>query len=145
VTAKTKTPDAFGSILAALRAMYEAEIARLADVLRPRIMSGEFSGNTGIDQRTKVRGPDQGDPCHMQLEDELRKTHPWVATPSGARAVLACSTWPDRGSCTRDETGGWTDREIAAECMSHDILAAAASRGWVKPYCDAQPYTLRAA
>lgn len=140
----TRTPmisDAFGSILIALRAAYEAEIARLADVYRPRILAGEFSGDEQRD------GPviSSGDPRYLRLEREIEKTHPWISGGGRERerlAVVTCSRWLitiDKAA-TDPKTGarlgtGWdgdfADR-FAAECMAHDILAVAAERGWVK-------------
>jgi hypothetical protein len=134
VTASSRKPDLFSGVLAALQAAYAQEVRRLADEYRLRILAGEFSGLEGVDRICGVEriGPDQGGPRHIRLEQELKR-HPWIRSTYGARAVLACSSWPDRAGCTRDDAPG-TDREIAAESMSHDILAVAVERGWVKPY-----------
>jgi hypothetical protein len=140
----TKTPDLFGSLLAALCAAYETELARLADIYRPRILAGEFSGNTGVDGDR--RGPEQGDPCHLRLERELGGSHPWLATQRGRLAVEAASKWIT-SNFVSGETGAPENElgDCAAECMAHDVLSVAAERGWVKRYKDAQPYTLRVA
>ena len=138
---------AFNSVLGALRAVYEAEIERLADVYRPRILAGEFS----------ERASNTGDVAFLGLERDLEKTHPWITGGERERlAVVACSRWLQAAgkACTNPKTGktlslGWdgdfADR-LAAECMSHDVLAVAAKRGWVKPMRfigDALPYALR--
>jgi hypothetical protein len=135
VTAPARKPDLFSGVLAALQTAYAEEVRRLADEYRPRILAGEFSGFEGIDRIGGVDriGPDQGAPRHIRLENDLEKRHPWIRTTHGARAVLACSSWPDRPGCSRDDAPG-TDRQIAAESMAHDVLAVAVERGWVKPY-----------
>jgi hypothetical protein len=140
MTAPTKRPDAtFPAMLSALAALYQAELERLVEELRPRILAGDFSGSTA---------PPNDEPRHMHLEAELRASHPWVRTSHGARAVLACSSWPDHRDCSRYELDGWHDRDLAAESMAHDVLAVASRRGWIKPYrlrYDAHRYALRVA
>jgi hypothetical protein len=123
VTARAKKPDAFGSMLDALRALYEQELARLADLYRPRILAGEFSGN----------GPDG--PRYLALERELGKTHPWLATQRGRLAVEAASRWITSEHISVGD--GATEYELgdcASECMANDVMAVAAERGWVRHY-----------
>lgn len=152
---ETKNHEAFSGILGALRAVYEAEIARLADAYRPRILAGEFSGET---PPGPIRGVPQDEPRYLALERELEKTHPWVTGGERERlAVVACSRWlkdVEEARIARDGTVldvGWdaefADR-LAAECMSHDILGVAASRGWVRrlrTLQDPRPYALKVA
>jgi hypothetical protein len=140
MTARAKVPGAFGAALEALRAIYDAEIARLADLYRPRILAGEFSG----------RGPD--DLPFIGLEEELERTHPWARDTRAGRAVLAVSAW---AYDDRNSLGGGPSVELegeglaseVGECMGRDVLAVAANRGWVKRYRenDARPYALRVA
>jgi hypothetical protein len=137
----TKKPDAFGSILAALAAVYEAEIARLADLYRPRILAGEFSGRHSADALAFLR-----------LEEEIAATHPWARDLRAGRSVLAVSPWAysdwtSFGHGCETELAGPALGEEVAECMSHDVLALAAARGWVKRYRehDEAPYALRVA
>jgi hypothetical protein len=141
MTTKTKTPDTFAVLLSALQAVYQDEINRLADVYRPRILAGEFSGTT---PPGPVRGDPRDEPRHLALERDIEKTHPWITGGERTRlAVVACSRWLEafEKACTNPRTGekvcnGWDGDfadQFAAECMSHDILAVAASRGWVRP------------
>ncbi len=127
-------PDVFASFVGAFRAMYQDEIERLADVYAERIIVGEFSG-----------APPQGDPRYMILEDDLAKTHPWVATQPGRLMVVACSRWLTKGYIS-GENGAVENLlgDCGAECMAADVLAVAAERGWVESYNDGEnPYALR--
>jgi hypothetical protein len=147
VTATKKKPDAFGSMLCAMQAAYEDEIHRLADALRARILAGEFSGST---PPGPVRGDPRDEPRYLVLERELEKTHPWLATLRGRLAVEAASRWivareKAMGDCTDGIVYGPGDH--AAECMTHDILAVAAARGWVRRmrHINDETYELRVA
>lgn len=131
--AATKNHEAFTGIIGALTAVYEAEILRLAaETYRERILMGEFSGDASRD----------GGPAHKRLEDELEGTHPWTKDVALARAVLAVSGWGRNENSTIApgsglEVGLTFDAGLAgevAECMAHDILAVAVSRGWVRGY-----------
>lgn len=130
--AATKNCEAFTGIIGALKAVYEAEILRLAETRRERILAGEFSGDTSRD----------GGPAHKRLEDELEATHPWARDVALARAVLAVSGWARNENSTIAPGSGLDvgltfDDGLAgevAECMAHDILAVAVSRGWVRGY-----------
>ncbi len=125
--ATKKKPDAFGSLLAALQALYEDEIHRLVEVYRPRILAGEFSGHER-DESEK----------YLRLERELRETHPWLATERGQHAAVAASR-----CLARTLEGGYrVDSLDGAECMGHDIMDLAAARRWVKRD---EPYALRVA
>lgn len=139
----TKKPDLFTSMLPALRAAYDAEIARLADVYRTRILSGEFSGRDNA-----------GDLAHTHLERELESTHPWATDTHAGRAVLAVSPWAHSeyssvsvGSGLEVDLSGPNLASEVGECMAHDILAVASALGWVKRYRerDPAPYLLRVA
>lgn len=137
--AGAKNQEAFAGILGALKAVYEAEIERLTELYRPRILAGEFSGCTPPGPRPWLGD----DPRYLALERELEKTHPWVTASEQSRlAVVACSRWVTMAhkAATNPKTGeeldmGWGADfadTLAAECMMQDILNAAAERGWVK-------------
>jgi hypothetical protein len=154
--ATKRKPDTFGSLLAAMQATYEDEIHRLADLYRPRILAGEFSGST---PPGPIRGDPRDEPRYLALERDLEKTHPWITGGERSRlAVVACSRWlvASTKACTDPKTGdrvslGWDGDfadKLAAECMTHDVLAVAAARGWIRPmrYISApEPYALRVA
>lgn len=139
-------PDAFPAALDALRAIYAAELDRLADVYRARILAGEFS-----DDGDGNRVP------YQDLERALGASHPWLATQSGRLAVEACSPYLARRVevLTHPRTGAvlldgieHEQGDMGAECMTHDLLAVAAKRGWVTPlrYLNAaRLYALRVA
>jgi hypothetical protein len=139
VSRPTKKPDAFASALVVIRAAYGEEICRLAEAYRPRILSGEFSG------RDK-----EGDPAHMRLEQEIAERHPWARRGALGRAVLAVSPWVTDGRSALAELeialeGPGLACEVG-ECVCHDVLAAAAKRGWVEPLRkidERAPYRLR--
>jgi hypothetical protein len=136
-----KKPDTFGALLCAMQAAYEDEIHRLADLYRPRILAGEFSGST---PPGPVRGDPRDEPRYLALERDLEKTHPWITGGERTRlVVVACSRWLTAAdkACMDPKSGekvslcwdGDFADAFAPECMAHDILAVAASRGWVKP------------
>jgi len=146
--AAMKTPklDAFDAMLTAFRAIYDAEIGRLADRYRARILDGEFSGDTP---------PPNDGPRFLALAEELEKTHPWLSTQRKRIMVVAASHWLEAEDAamtdprTGDRLGEAVQHEqgdTAAECMMRDILAVAADLGWVKPMRyvnDDEPYELR--
>lgn len=135
MTTNSSRPDAFSALLDALGATYEAEIARITDVNRTRILGGEFSG----DERDET-------PRYLRLEKELEK-HPWLKTKSGRLAVESVSEWSRSGHVSAED-GAVEHRmgDCAAECMAHDVLALAVARGWVKGYRPMGPsYVLKVA
>lgn len=120
MTTKTKS-DAFSALLTAQRAVYEAEIKRLADLYRLRILAGEFCGS------------DHGGPSYMHLESEMA-AHPWLATKQGRITVVACSHRVTTGNISAES--GVSENEYgdcAAECMTFDTLREAAARKWLRP------------
>ncbi len=127
--AGTMNHEAFTGIFGALRAVYQAEVERLADVLRLRILAGEFSG---------TENDGRGDPAHNRLQEELEKTHPWAQGEELGRAVLAVSPWAYSDKCTMVGLGVEFDdvglRSEVSECLAHDVLELAVSRGWVRGY-----------
>lgn len=148
--AGAKNQEAFTGIFGALKAVYEAEIERLTEFHRPRILAGEFSGST---PPIRISGIPQDEPRHIALEREIEKTHPWARDAEMGRAVLAVSGWAynDHSSLLDGamEIGmdlhGGLGREVG-ECLAHDILTLAASRGWVKGYKPLGPsYVLKVA
>jgi hypothetical protein len=141
--AGAKNHGAFTGILGALKAVYEAEIERLADAYRTRILAGEFSGDV----------TPGGDSKHRELEDEIEAVHPWPRDVALGRAVLAVSPWAfgtestvTPGSGLEVSLFGAALAGEVAECMAHDVLALAVARGWVKSYRRLGPsYVLRVA
>jgi hypothetical protein len=126
MNAATK-PDPFSSLLAALRAVYEAEIERLADVYRTRILAGDFSGTDESKDEARF----------FRLQEEITKRHPWAKCGSLARAVLAVSPWAvDRrstlGHGLEITFEGPELAEEAGECMARDVLGLAIERGWLR-------------
>ncbi len=124
-------PSAFDHLVAAAMALYEEEMERLADELRPRILAGEFSDASGRD----------GAPGWMVLMRHLEETHPWMTTQRKQLVTTAASRWLDREekALTDPADGKVLSGGIsceagldALECMAHDVLAVAAARGWVK-------------
>jgi hypothetical protein len=118
---KRANPDAFTALLTAQRAVYEAEIRRLADHYRLRILSGEFCGGDGTGPR------------YMALETELQG-HPWLATKQGRITVVACSHRVTSGDFSAES--GATENEYgdgASECLTFDVMREAAARKWIKP------------
>jgi hypothetical protein len=72
----TTKKAAFVAMVEALRALYDAEIERLTDKYRPRILAGEFSGW-------------EPDVQYLRLADELSRTRggaPRASCPSRLRA-----------------------------------------------------------
>lgn len=125
-----KTTDAFSNALSLLRCLYEAEIERLSGEYRARILAGEFS----------TTNDDEG-PNFLRLERELAASHPWLADQRGRLVAEACSRWlaDKEKALTHPRTGErlgegveYDPGDMAAECMAHDVLAVAASRGWVR-------------
>ena len=143
---KTSKLDAFDAMLTAFRAIYDAEIGRLADRYRARILDGEFSGDTP---------PPNDGPRFLALAEELEKTHPWLATQRKRVMVVGAAHWwleKEEAAMTDPKTGvtlaegvELEQGEVAAECMAHDILAVAAGLGWVKPmrFLNDDAYALR--
>lgn len=131
----TTKPEAFGTLLAALREVYETEIARLADLYRPRILAGEFSGDRPNDAGVRVQ----------DLEEELARVHPWAQTFELAMVVIGVSPWTrtSSGECTVEISSARVARSSAGECLAHDVLAAATRRGWIRFARD--PYPVRRA
>jgi hypothetical protein len=142
-----QTPFDFVSILEQLRAAYEAEIARLVELYRPRILAGEFSGLEDVDPLGR-RGQGIGGPRFQRLGRELLRDHPWLANERSCAIVAACSTWfwRCRAEGARQEISGCND-ESADDCLVHDVLAAAARLGWIQSYGEdlneEHPYRVR--
>jgi hypothetical protein len=121
-----------------LRALYSAEVERLAEEFEPRIRAGEFSG---YDASEAAR--------YDQLADELRASHPMLDSLDRPElndcngpsiALVGVSDWPARRDALIDAYFKAEGVEIgfgeadASECLAMDVLDAAARRGWVKPY-----------
>lgn len=143
MTTATHHHEAFTGIFGALRAVYEAEIGRLTEAYRARILAGEFSGTADAGR---------GDPAYIRLENELEKAHPWAQSAELGRAVLAVSGWAHSDHATFEnglEAGLNLDDGLGAEvaeCLAHDVLALAVRRGWVKGYKPNAPaYLLKVA
>ena len=145
--AANSKPSPFDHLVAAMAALYEEELLRLVDQLRPRILAGEFSD---------VPGKDDG-PRWQVLGDHLMRTHPWLATERGRQVTEAVTHWHERPTkaATNPKDGsvlGWGGEDNpgdnAGEWMAHDILWVAAARGWVKRMRyinDSDTYALRVA
>lgn len=136
--------QALAPLLTPIRAAYEAEIARLADEYRPRILAGEFMGHE--DERGGVQN---GDPRVMRLEWELRDSHPWCreGSPEGW-VVMAVSPWREESARLTKKHGIDYEPDCAEQCMREDIMALAVRRGWVQRYhhpYDPHPYKPRVA
>jgi hypothetical protein len=136
----TPWQSAWSIVLEGARGIYANEVERLCTELRPRLLAGEWSGHRGQDV------------AHCHLEWELETTHPWAAKEGEegpeARLVLAVSSWPDREArmCAAAKLSGNEYGVTAGECLAHDVLAAAAKRGWVEPLRkidERAPYRLR--
>jgi hypothetical protein len=142
-----KTPAPLDCLLATLADQYEEEIHRLADELQPRILAGEFSGIPG------------GWPGWLVLASHLEGSNKWLATRRRRLVTLAACRWLEREEKALTDpmdghllsggvVGDGVDDRAAGECMSHDVLAVAAARGWVKRMGfinDPDPYALKVA
>lgn len=123
MTATTKRPDAFGSMLTAFATLYKGEIERLADENRGRILAGELSG---YDDR-------MSEPRYFRFERELEERHPWLRTIRGSMAVIGISSWTRDPRNNVELSEDRIIRNSAAECMVNDVMLLAVARGWVKP------------
>jgi hypothetical protein len=114
-----RTTHAFAAVVAELRDLYDQEVSRLAEALRPRIQAGEFSGN------------DDDGPRYLRLADELLATHPWLKTDRLKAMVAASSHWFSDFAEALGDLGDDGFQQSAQVCLAHDVLAAAARYGWV--------------
>jgi hypothetical protein len=132
---------AFEALVVQFRPLYLAEVARLAETLRPKFESGELRGYTDEDDDARV-----GQAVPMDRLEDLCNEHFGLQAPGTfeggivdrdpvtAELVLAAS--PSAEDVINDGNRGHARSTLAMFAAARDVLAFAIARGWRKPRSD---------
>jgi len=119
-----------------LRRAYRQEIERLTEEVRSRLESGELHGYTDADDRRETSEP--GEKRWMAPLWAWEKEIEAAMMPTFPDAYLVLAVSPSEDNLD-GATGIVAAKNLAAECVSHDVLRHAVSRGWYRPAPDEYP------
>lgn len=128
--------DTINATLRRLRADYQADVEALALILKPRLVSGEFSGILMLGAEVPIWAREH--PRFSDLE-ALCKDHPRAASPGVARLTLGLVSERTISAAQASGVADFEDeRGSAAFCLAYDVRQIAMSRwgladdGWFK-------------
>lgn len=142
--AKVSWQAAQEALVARLRPLYLAEVARFAETLRPDFEAGRLYGYRGGDNGTSIESTPIGrleelcaEHFGIQVDDEERDGNAYQVERDfmTARMILAVSPSADGAS----DPGAEAESFNAQFAAAWDVLAVARARGWYKPTPDESP------